>query len=467
MTPDLTGLVPHSTKWMLLSNTPVGELNRPDDIQLLDLESMELTPGNPDKTVNVIGGLSPDARTYFFSNGDGAAVSARIIHLEPNGFVPARKLKDYALVAGAYRVLSWSFDSRFAMVSRGAGDSSVEVVDMWLEKRVHTEAFSSIVAELAPSGYSFFYDAALQDGYEPRYASITRTGISPLQKLPADADNMRFDPSGKYLFYTLSGPTANKRVFVRSLADGATKELAVATGEEQTSGYDLLGVQEDSVLVSVRATAATAAFTRRVFFDADEESQKVAEGDIVRHSDDNNLVLGRNFTEKTLDLVRVEPFVSQRLPQTYVGGSSESWAGIVGDHAFYVATDGLHVSSLSPTGELRDAVLSSADPTLRACFSRFAYEPKDRLAYLAGDGEALVFVDLRQEPPVVVDSFEPGAGAKVACPTWGDADSALGFVVTAADGTSSAYFSTWTGAAPSKPTLASTTARRVYALMHR
>ena len=69
----------------------------------------------------------------------------------------------------------------------------------------------------------------MTNGYEPRYARITRAGFSPLRTLPADADNMRFDPAGTKLFYTLKSATNGDRVFVRSLADDSTQELVVAT----------------------------------------------------------------------------------------------------------------------------------------------------------------------------------------------------------------------------------------------
>jgi hypothetical protein len=468
-TPDLTGLIPHSTKWMLVSMS--SGLNAPDDIQLLDLETQTLTPANPDHSINVESSLSPDGRTFFFSNGDGLALSERIIHLEPNGFVPAHKLKDYENIAGAYLVLSWSFDSRFAMASRGASPTSVEVIDMWLEKRVHMETFNSIVAGFAPAGYGFFYDAVLTDGYEPRYGRVTQSGTSPIQKLPPDAENMVFSPSGKQLFYSLGAAPGNQKIFVLSLADGKTQELHAADGVEIARGYGMLPLA-DSVLVGVQANTPETigmSFTRQVFLDPNKAPVRIADSDVRRHSDDHNLLIVQNSAEKTLNLIRIAPYVSKKLPLPYVQTQAvnDSWVGVVGDHAFYVATDGLHVDSLSAAGELKDTVVSTAGKAVSVCSNQYEPQPKKKLAFLQGDQEELVFVDLAQEPPVVVGTYQAPAGSKVSCLRWGDGDTALGFIVEAADKSRSAYVTSWSGAVPPAPKLALAKADRVYAVMYR
>jgi len=462
-TPNLTGLIPHSTKWMLVSLS--SGLNAPDDIQLLDLETKQLTPANPDKTINVSGGLSPDERTYFFSNGNGAALSERIIHLEPNGFVPAHKLKDYENIPGAYSVLSWSFDARFAMVARGGG--GIEVIDMWLEKRVHNEDFSSIVASFAPAGYNFFYDAALTDGYEPRYARVTRNGASPIQKLPPDADRMVFDPSGTRLVYSLGQPLESQHIFVLSLADGTTQELHAAEGEEIANGFGMLPL-EDSVLVGVRPGPNGATLTRRVYLDAGKPWQKVSDFEVLYHADDNNLLLTRNFAEKTLELIRVGPYASRKLPLTYVDVNSFPLVGVVGSHVYYVAPDGLHLDSLSDAGELRDLVVSTPGKAVSPCASEHGYyEPKQKFAFVEGDGEALVLVDLTKEPPAIVSTVTAPVGLTVGCPQWGDGDTALAWSTQAADKSTNIYITRWTGAAPETPSLALDKWVAIYALMYR
>jgi hypothetical protein len=461
VTPNLNGLVPHSTKWMLVS---LGRgLNQPDDIRMLDLETKELTDANPDHVINIQSALSPDERTYFFSNGNGAALSGRIIHLEPDGFVPARIPQDYAMVPGAFSVLSWSVDSRFALMASG---SSVEVMDVWLERRVHTDPIHSIVAAFAPQGYHFFYDAALTDGYEPPYARVTQAGTSPILKLPADADKMVFDASGQHLYYGLEPKLESARIFRLSLADGQTQELTVAQPGEVARSFGMLPLS-DSVLVNVQPGLYTSTFIRRVFVDPQKEPVKVADADAFHHSDDNNLLLIRNFADKTLQLVQVEPYAAQPLPLTYVETNSTGWAGIVGDHAFYLAPDGLHLDSIGPDGELRDQRLSDAGEYVYVCASPYSYEPKNKFAYLRGEPRELVYIDLTQEPPAVVGSYQPPAGSSVGCPTWGDGDTALGLMVVAADKTRTAHVTTWRDAAPEAPQPALTGVASIYAVMHR
>lgn len=138
----MTGLVPTSSQWVLYENPPTNGAVYSSDIELLDIASNEVHPANPGNLYDVLGELSPDGRSYFFSD-IVRNVNNRIIRLEPTGFVPAHPLEGFAAVGGGLRVLSWSNDSRFALLSSGAG--SVEVADMRLGTRVATENLTSII----------------------------------------------------------------------------------------------------------------------------------------------------------------------------------------------------------------------------------------------------------------------------------------------------------------------------------
>ena len=91
-------------------------------------------------------------------------------------------------------MLSWSYDSRFAVLSNGNGPS-VEVIDMRLGTRVATEKLSAIVGAFAPRGYSYFYSSALTPLYAPRYARVTENGSTGVSKAPFVSRAKMLQPS--------------------------------------------------------------------------------------------------------------------------------------------------------------------------------------------------------------------------------------------------------------------------------
>lgn len=464
--PNLTGLIHHSTRWLLIGK-PSSNYVR--DIQLLDLSDQQVYDANPDKTLNIIGTLSPDGRTYFFSNGDGTAPSERIIRLEPDGFVPAHQLEDYVGVAGAYRVLSWSFDSRFAVVSRGAAPSSVEIVDMRLGKRLATETFSAIVGEFAPKGYFYYYSAANVAGFEPKYGRVAASGSSPRISLPADAKDMMFDPEGSQLFYALGTYPETDRLFMISLADGSQREISAIEDGELLNAYDSLPVAGDSVVVAIHDEAQTIGLRRRVFLDDHEPAVTLTDparyATRYEHSRDNNLH-AQMYTSKELDLIRVEPYARQPLSAAWVPSSMWDNIGFIGGYAYLGGSDGLHLARFNDVDEVEDVVLG-AGRAAHACASDFGYTPLHKLAFVQGDGEALVFVDLDATPPAIRGSIQPStAGYKLECPLWGDNDTALAF--TESDGTNAnTYVTRWLGVEPEAPALVGANLGRIYAVMYR
>jgi len=465
--PNLTGLVPHSTRWLLIGR-PSSGTSYVKDIALLDLADNQVHAANPDGTINVIGTLSPDGRTYFFSNGDGSAPSERIIRLEPDGFVPAHQLEDYVGVRGAYQVLSWSFDSRFAVVSRGAGTSSVEIVDMRLGTRLATENFSSIIGAFAPKGYYYYYSAANKAGFEPKYARLTQSGSTPRLSLPPDAKQMVFDPDGTQLFYALGVYPATDRLFMISLADGNARELHVIEAGEILNAYEALPVAGNSVVVSVSNEARTSGERRRVFLDGKPSvtlTDPARYASRFEHSRDNNLY-ALIYTSKEFDLIRVEPYARKPLSAAWIPATYPDNIGFIGGYAYLGSSDGLHLARFDDAGEVNDQILGSGKAA-RACASDFSYTPLHKLAFLQGDGEALVFVDLDESPPTIRASVQPSqAGFKLTCPVWGDNDTALAF--TESDGTTSnTYVTRWIAASPESPVLAGTNLGKVYAVMYR
>jgi hypothetical protein len=107
--------------------------------------------------------------------------------------------------------------------------------------------------------------------------------------------------------------------------------------------------------------------------------------------------------------------------------------GFIGPYAYLAGSDGLHLARFDDQGEVQDLVLGSGK-VARACASDFSYTPQHKLAFVQGDGEALVFVDLDANPAAIRASVQPSqAGFKLSCPVWGDNDTALAF--TESDGT--------------------------------
>lgn len=420
--PNLDGLVPHSSRWLLTYQSPTS--GAAGDFELLDLADHRLYPANPGGPQYIIGGPSPDARTFFFSDGDGSRPSARIIRLEPEGFVPAKQLEDYTGIAGAYRVLSWSFDSRFAVISRGAGQPAVEIVDMRLGKRLATESFSSIVGGFAPKGYAYYYDAALVDGYQPKYARITQAGSTPRVSLPVDAKDMVFDPSGTQLFYALGVYPASDELFVISLADGTSRKVPVTVDGEFLNAASALPVAGDSVVVNVEDSTRTKQTRRRVFLDGKQPSVTLSDparfaSGVANSADNNSHVLGYAKGIE-LDLMRVAPYARQPLSAGWVLNASWSNIGFIGAAAYLSGSDGLHWGTLDAAGQLSDTVLSAPGKPARACANPYGYTPQHKLAYVQGDGEELVFLDLDVSPPAVrrprealggwIQSVLPGLG---------------------------------------------------------
>jgi len=441
--PDLTGLVPTSNQWLLLTLPLKTGVSNTSDIELLDLATDELHAANAGGPIDALGGVSPDGRTYFFSDGDGLRVSARVIRLGPTGFVPSQPLADYKDVTGAMRVVSWSVDSRFAVVSRGAAPSSIEIVDMLLGKRLHSENLSGHVGAFAPVGYRYFYDAATTDAYQPRYARITAAGSTEPKLLPPDADYMAFDQSANWLFYVLGyvpGKPPVPSLHAVSLNDDQNHDITLAGAGESFEHPLFFPAPGDSVVAAITTAADSTSSYRRVFFADANKAPVTLSGAAAslgeEHAADGNVLIVRYYPADTLDLIRVEPYARRALPGSYVTSNNYATYGVVGTHAYYVSTDGLHVASLSDAGELTDTVVSSPGKEARPCAWRSTiYTPQNKLAFVEGGSERLVFVDLTSDPPAVVGSITPSAGYGVVCPIWGDADTAVA-VTEFKDGTS-------------------------------
>jgi len=422
--PDLTGLVTTSGHWVLLKVPDASGNSITSDVELLDLEDNQMHPANPNGPFDIIGSVSPDGRTYFFSNGDGLKVSSRVIRLSEKGFVPAQSFADYVNSPGAMRVMSWSFDSRFALVSNGSSPSTIEVIDVALGKRLHSEEASGHTGTFAARSYWYYYDAS--SFFEPRVSHLNASGSSQPELLPRNANSVVFDAQPAWIFYTLGVYPDPTTLHVRALSSGETRDVAVAgVGEEFANTY--FPAPGDSVVAVVRKSASES-FVRRVYFgDNPKPPSTVSEiaanvGAWTQGGDGNDLIVNY-YDEKTFDLVRLDPPVRRTLPGTRLSTTSVQTYGMVGKHAFYISPDGLHVASLDSAGELDDTIVSVKQT--RSCAERYVYSPANKLAFLEGDGEKLVFVDLSVTPPAVVGSITPTAGYKIECPRWADDDTSI------------------------------------------
>ena len=467
--PNLVGLVPTSSQWILYESSPTNGAVYANDIELLDIANNQLHPANPGGAYDVIGGLSPDGRSYFFSDVDASRPSDRIIRLEPTGFVPAQVLEGFVGIAGAYRVLSWSHDSRFAVLSNGAG--SVEVADMRLGTRVATEKLSSIVGAFAPVGYSYYYSAALIPMYAPRYARVTQSGSTKPQQLPPDAKGMAFDASGTHLFYALGTDQDGYKLYSLSLADGQASEISILQAGERFDGNYIVPAPNDSVIVQLRVLATSQRLLRRAFTmgatpPAAFSNPAVSEQYTYR-SADANLVLV-DYADNSLELIRSEPYARRVIAGTFPFSLEGKSYGILGNHAFYVAADNtVHVVDFSDAGDLRDVTVSPSGQAAVPCTDAFASTPQQKLAVVLGGGTETDFVDLTRTPPAVVGSFKPsGAGYHVGCPSWGDSDTAL--VLGEFNGPAfHQYITRWNAAAPETPVLLPQPVGHVLAAMYR
>ena len=466
--PNLTGLVPTSSQWLLFSN-PTSGSSFTKDLQVLDIASNQLHPANPGGAYDVLGGLSPDGRTYFFSDGDGSRDSDRIIRLEPSGFVPAHVLEGYVGIPGAYRVLSWSHDSRFAVLSNGNGPS-VEVIDMRLGTRVATEKLSSIVGEFAPAGYSYFYTSALTPLYAPRYARVTERGSTAAVQLPPGAKGMAFDTTGTHLFYGVGTDQDGYKLHVLSLADGQASEIPVLEPGEIFDANRTFPTPGNSVVVELRKLSGDQRVLRRVFATSGQPAVTVSNPSAstlyTYRSADGNLLLVNHY-DKSLDLIRVEPYARHTIPGAFPFSLSGTIYGIIGKRGFYVLNGSVHLIDFDSAGAARDVALSPPGVTAVACANAFEYTPEQKFAFVQGDGEELTFVDLTPQPPAIVGSFKPSAaGYRVACPTWGDSDTAL--ALSESSGTNShQYVTRWKASAPEPPKLLPQPIGRVLAVMYR
>lgn len=423
--PDLTGLVPTSGHWVLLKVPNASGSSITSDVELLDLDSNQMHPANPGGPFDVIGDVSPDGRTYFFSDGDGLKVSSRVIRLSEKGFVPAQSFADYVTSPGAMRVLSWSFDSRFALVSNGSSPATIEVIDVALGKRMHSEPASGHTGAFAAQGYWYFYDASSLA--QPRIASLNATGSTEPQLLPPKADHVQFDAQPAWVFYTLGVYPEPTTLHVRALSTGEARDVPVAGSGEQLAGSTYFPAPDESVVALVRKSA-TESFLRRVYFGDNAKapstvSAVAANVDAWTRSSDGNDLIVSYYDEATFDLVRLNPPVRRALPGTRLTPTTIQTYGMAGKHAFYFSPDGLHVASLNDAGELDDTIVSTK--ATRSCAERYVYSPTSKLAFLEGDGEKLVFVDLSATPPAVVGSITPTAGYQIACPTWADGDTSV------------------------------------------
>jgi len=463
--PNLSGLVPTSSQWVLYENPPTNGASFSSDIELLDIASNQVHPANPGNPYDVIARLSPDGRSYFFSD----LVGNRIIRLEPTGYVPAHALEGFVTVGGGLRVVSWSFDSRFALLQ--STNNTAEIADMRLGTRVATGNVTAGAGAFAPAGYAYYYGSTNTPMSAPRYARVTQSGSTEPAQLPPDARSMAFDTSGRRLFYALGNDQDGYKLFSLSVANGQVAEITFVQAGEWFDGRTIISTPNDSVIVTVRVTGTTQRLLRRVFLDgtpaASVFSNPGASQQITFQSADANLMFVQ-YADDSLELIRAEPYARRAIAGSFPVQSDGSRYGIVGNHAYYVASDStVHVADIDGAGQLRDANVSPFGQTTVPCTNYYDYTPQQKLAVLVGGGSEVEFFDLTQTPPVLIGTFTPSAdGYKVTCPSWGDLDTAL--FLTESNGTlEKQYVTRWKGAGIEAPQPLPQPVGKVLAVMYR
>ena len=465
--PDLNGLVPTSSSWLLFSEQLGPGSPLTSSLEVLDLESGERHPANPRDVVVAIGSLSPDQKTFVFSDANADATERlSVVRLTQNGFVPAVAVRGYENVRGYVTVPHWDESSRFFSAPRGGSESDgVDVVDAVLGVRLGGFEFEpSFGDRFSPRGYYFaFWHDIGESERESAFARVVRGGVSTPTILPAGSFAPSFSRDGRRAVFAYESDGVRTARYV-DLPGPDSSELVVTADDETLVGGPEPG-PDDSVIVDVRSGDQDV--YQEVFFDGRPRravSDPTLDVVLAFHASDSvNPDIYAFDYDGALDFVSLEPFARHRLPgvTTMIGGY---WStGVVGNAVYYRDEGRVRAARVDASGDLIDGPISEMDEEVSVCNLLTVHQPSNRLTYLTKDDAELVLVDLESAPPAVVGRVSASsAGATLGCPIWLSDDSALA-VSEFSDAGSRVYFVRWDGATPEEPELVLESAQELHA----
>jgi hypothetical protein len=443
---DRSGLVPTSGSHAVLLTSQLSDetprrliavdLARGETHLLVEDDELSFAYASPDGSAILFGGNRILVRDFF-----------SFARLLDDGIVPATPIAGFEEDRGHRGLLGWTHDGRFALLSRTSrvSEHGLDLVDVHAGARhwsTESDRSSSMNGHVAPRGSWFSY-AIDGQGASSGVARITEDGLHQVA-IPELDEIVAYSPNGTRVLYTLPRGTEESRIIYRDLRAGAQgQELVVdqASGTSRVSPLSF-SLDDDHVLAQVTHGSGSESL-ERIDLRTGASTKVVLPGTGfgLFPSADGSTVLGiaTDFTTLKLELWLIDALgesasvwldTLQPMPATTEGVRLQ--IGSAGPrHLWYSLGNGpLTFVTFASTGLAATDVVSEPQDAYFSCLPEIlAVVPDDseRVAFLAGDGEALIVLDLASELERLA-RIEPAHGGKLGCPVWNADHNALAFV---------------------------------------